>query len=140
MKKRQPVPGLFQNIIDASSLINIQRLHGKAGLEKIKDDILIPRQIAEEVAFHPKVRKNDPLRKFVIENPTIVTDLQGDEENEFYRLASEPGIDEGEAAAMAIALKRGWPLIIDERETKATGKAKSLGIKTIHSRDFVKSK
>jgi len=58
----------------------------------------------------------------------------------FLQLAGEPGIDPGEAAAMAMALKRGLTLIIDEKETKATGKANSLGIRTIHSRDFIKAK
>jgi hypothetical protein len=39
---------------------------------------------------------------------------------------------------MAIALKRNLTLVIDERNTKATGKANNHGIKTLGWQEFLK--
>jgi len=41
---------------------------------------------------------------------------------------------------MAIALKRELRLVIDERNTKATGKARNHGIKVFSSEEFIKGK
>ena len=50
----------------------------------------------------------------------------------------QPGIDEGEASVIAIAAKRHLPLVIDERDTKATGKAKNHGVDTLSWQKFLK--
>ncbi len=93
--------------MDSSSLINIQRNFGITALEKVKDEILIPEQVKMEVADHPKINKKDSLRKFVLDHPEIVVTLGDEEEERFFELLTEPGIDSGEAAAMAVALLTG---------------------------------
>lgn len=138
MKKKAFALKFWRYIMDSSSLINIQRNVGIRALKKRMGAILIAPQVAYEVAFDPRVRKTDPLRQFVIENPQVVTQFQHDEEEEYLSFASQPGIGPGEASAMAIALKRNIPLVIDERDTKAKGKANNHGIKTLNWKEFLK--
>ncbi|MGH9424873.1 MAG: hypothetical protein ACRD2L_00980 [Terriglobia bacterium] len=105
-----------------------------------KGAILIPEQVANEVAFHPMVRKSDPVKVFVEQNPALVTNFQGDEEEEYLRILKQPAIGEGEAAAIAIASRRALPLVIDEKETKARGKAHNHGVKTLTADDFLEGR
>ena len=140
MKKKDFTPELWQHIMDSSSLINIERNVGTRALEKRKGAILIPEQVANEVAFDPRVTKTDPLRRFVIKNPQVVIQFQDDEGEEYLRIVRQPGIGPGEASAMAVALKRKLPLVIDERETKARGKANNHGIATLSWQDFLEGR
>jgi predicted nucleic acid-binding protein len=122
--------------MDSSALINIQRKRGVEYLKRRKGAILLPKQVEYEVALDPRVKKRYPLRQFVLKNPNIVTQFRDDEDEEFLKILRQPEIDDGEAAAIAIALKRGLPLVIDERNTKATGKARNHGIKVLKSEEF----
>jgi predicted nucleic acid-binding protein len=126
----------WQYVMDSSALINIQRKRGVEYLKRRKGAILLPKQVEYEVALDPRVKKRDPLRQFVLKNPNIVTQFRDDEDEEFLKILRQPEIDDGEAAAIAIALKRGLPLVIDERNTKATGKARNHGIKVLKSEEF----
>lgn len=138
MKKKVLAPEFWQFVMDSSSHINIQKKVGIKALEKHKGQILIPESVAREVADDPRVHKDDPLKKFVENNRELVTSLKDEEEEEYLLIASQQGIDPGEAGAMAIALKRKLPLVIDERETKARGKANNHGIKTLSWIEFLK--
>ena len=140
MKKKDFTHELWKYIMDASSLINIEHNTGINELEKRKGAILMPEQVAKEVAFNPKIKKTDPLRKFVIRNPQVITKFQNDEEVEYLRIMSQPGIGTGEASAIAVALNRNLPLVIDEKETKAKGKANNHGISTLSWQDFLKGR
>lgn len=137
MKKRDFAAELWQYVMDSSSLINIERNAGIRALERRKGAILIPEEVANEVAFDPRVLKGDRLRQFVIKNPQLIMQFQGDEGEEYLRIVSQPGIGSGEASAMAIASKRNLPLVIDEKNTKARGKADNHGIRTLSGRDFL---
>jgi len=137
MKKKDFTLEFWQYVIDSSSLINIERNVGITVLERRKGAILLPEQVANEVAFDPKVPKTDPVRKFVESNPQVVTRFQDNEEEEYLRIVSQPGIGPGESSAMAIALKRKLPLIIDEKETRARGKAANHGITTLSGKEFL---
>jgi predicted nucleic acid-binding protein len=139
MKKGRFARELWQYVVDSSSLINIEKTKGAAALKRRKGAILLSERVAFEVAHHPKVLKTDPLRQFVMENPQIVTPFQDNEEEEYLRILLQPGIDQGEASAIAIASKRNLPLVIDERDTKATGKAKNHGVNTLSWRKFVET-
>ena len=90
------------------------------------------------MAENPKILKTDPLRQFVMANPQIVTQFQNDEEEEYLMVLRQPGIDEGEASVIAIASKRQLPLVVDERDTKATGKAKNHNVNTLSWQEFLK--
>lgn len=134
-------PSLWQCVVDADALINIQSKHGIEKLERLKGSLLITEQVEFDVAKHHKIPRSDPLRKFVERNPNIVTKFEGDEEQEYLQIrATHPHLGAGEASSMAVALKRNLTFVTDEKETKATGRAKHLGIKTINSEDFVKGK
>ena len=138
MKKKGFAREFWQYVIDSSSLINIEQNRGVRTLAQRKGALLISERIAFEVAYHPDVRKTDPLRQFVVENPQIVTQFQNNEEEEYLRILLQPGIDEGEASVIAIASKRHLPLVIDERDTKATGKAKNHDVNTLSWQQFLK--
>ena len=138
MKKKSFAREFWQYVIDSSSLINIEQNEGVKTLEQRKGAILISERIAYEVAYHPRILKTDPLRQFVFKNPQVITQFQDNEGEEYLRILKQQGIDAGEASAMAIALKRGLTLIIDERNTKATGKANNHGIKTLRWQDFLR--
>ena len=129
MKKKTFTREFWQYVIDSSSLINIEQEQGVRALEQRKGAILLSERIAYEVAYHPKILKADPLRHFVLRNPSVITQFQGSEEEEYKQILRQPGIDPGEASAMAIALKRKLPLVIDESDKKATGKANNHGIR-----------
>lgn len=138
MKKKGLNLELWTHIIDSCSLINIQRNKGSNFLEQRKGAIRISERVKYEVADDPRIKKSDSLRRFVLNNPGIVTPFQSDEAEEYLRILQQQGIDPGEASVMAIAIKRGLPLVIDERDTKATGKAQSHGITTLSWEDFVR--
>jgi len=128
----------WQYVVDSSSLINIEQNEGVKALEQRKGAILISERIAYEVAHHPRINKTDPLRLFVLRHPQMITQFQDNEEDEYLRMLKQQGIDAGEASAMAIALKRKLTLVIDERNTKATGKANNHGIKTLIWQNFLR--
>lgn len=138
MKKKAFAQGFWQYVVDSSSLINIEKNESVRALELRKGAILISERVAYEVADDPKILKTDPLRKFVSGNPQVITQFQDNEEEEYLRILRQQGIDPGEASVMAIALKRRLPLVIDERDTKATGKANNHGIKTLSWQKFLR--
>ena len=129
---------LWVHVLDSSSLINIERSAGVRTLEERKGAILISKKVEYEVALDPKIPKADLLRQFVLTFPQIVTEFQNSEEEEYLRILVQPGIDEGEASVIAIASKRKLPLVIDERDTKATGKARNHGVTTLSWQEFLK--
>jgi len=137
MKRKGFAREFWQYVVDACSLINIEHNKGIKALEDRRGAILISERVAYEVAEHPKVTKTDPLRQFVERNRQIVTQFQDNEEEEYMRILLQPGIDEGEASVIAIASRRRLPLVIDERDTKATGKAKNHGVNTLRWQKFL---
>jgi len=138
MKKKAFAREIWLYVVDSSSLINIEKNESVKALEQRKGAILISERIAYEVAYHPKILKTDPLRQFVLRHPQVITQFQDDEGDEYLRILKQQGIDAGEASVMAIALKRKHPLVIDERDTKATGKANNHGVKTLSWQKFLK--
>jgi len=140
VKKKPFIPEIWQYVFDSCSLINIEQREGVRTLERRKGAILITERVKYEVAEDPRIRQTDPLRQFVLRNPELVTRFKDNEEEEYLRILSQQGINSGEASGMAIALKRNLPLVIDERDTKATGKAKNHGIRTLSWKDFIEGK
>lgn len=127
---------LFQYVLDSSSLINIDREKKMNILRKRKGDVLISEKVAYEVAYDPQIRSGDRLRKFILRCPELVTQFQKGEEEEYLRMRSQAGIHDANAAAIAIALKRRLPLVIDDK--KAKEKAKNHSVKTLAWQDFVR--
>lgn len=137
MKKERFAREFWQYVIDSSALINIEQNKGVKTLTQRKGALIISEKVAYEVSGDPKVLKTDPLRQFVVGNPQIITPFQNNEEEEYLRILLQPGIDEGEASVIAIASKRHLSLVIDERDTKATGKAKNHGVNTLSWQKFL---
>jgi predicted nucleic acid-binding protein len=138
MARRTRQRALFPRVFDASSLINIERSGQKAMamLRRQRDSVLIPEKVAGEVN-----QPGTPLSLFLASHPEVKTPSQSDEEgDEFLRLTRQREIHDGEAAAMAVAKFRKLPLVIDERETTATGKARRHGIETYTSEDFLQGR
>ena len=102
-------------------------------LRRRKDEVLIPVKVAAEVN-----QPNTPLHRFVSNFRETITQFEKDEEEEYLRVRSQVGIDDGEAAAIAIAIKRHLLLIIDDR--KAKEKADKHGVQTLTWDDFVKGR
>jgi predicted nucleic acid-binding protein len=121
---------LFQYVFDASSLINIERQKKMGELRKRKGGVLIPEKVAVEVNM-----PNSPLHKFISKYPGVVTSFQMTEEEEYLRVRSQVGIDDGEAAAIAISTNRRLPLVIDDKKGKT--KAENHGVKTLSWQDFL---
>jgi len=122
---------LFQYLFDSSSLINIERNKKMTILRKRRGEVLIPEKVAVEVN-----QPNTPLHRFISKFYQVVTQFQNNEEEEYLRVRSQIGIDDGEAAAIAMAIKRRLPLIIDDKKGKE--KAESNDIQTFAWQDFVK--
>ena len=123
---------LFQKVFDACSLINIKNKRKMNVLRSRRGEILIPEKVAEELN---RGYISDPLRRFVKRFPELIVSFQNNEEDEYLRVRSQVGIGDGEAAAIAVALKRNLPLVIDDRRGK--DKAVNHGIQTLSWLDFM---
>ena len=121
---------LFQYLFDSSSLINIERNKRMTILRKRRGEVLIPEKVAAEVN-----QPNTPLHRFISKFHQVVTQFQNNEEEEYLRVRSQVGIDDGEAAAISMAIKRRLPLVIDDKKGKE--KAESHDVQTFAWRDFV---
>jgi predicted nucleic acid-binding protein len=124
MKKKTFNPSFFQHVFDASSLINIEAKNKIGDLRKRIDEIVIPQKVAYEIDL-----PHTPLAGLIKRYPEVVAQFRDDEETEYLRIRSQPGIHDGEASAITIALKRNLPLVIDDRKGKQ--KAENHGIKTL---------
>lgn len=122
---------LFQYLFDSSSLINIERNKKMTILRKRRGEVLIPEKVAAEVN-----QPNTPLHRFISKFYQVVTQFQNNEEGEYLRVRSQVGIDDGEAAAIAIAIKRRLSLVIDDKKGKE--KAENHDVQTFPWQDFVK--
>ena len=121
---------LFPYVFDSSSLINVERSKKMTILRRRKDEVLIPEKVAVEIN-----QPNTPLHRFISNFREVVTRFENDEEEEYLRVRSQVGIDDGEAAAIAMAIKRRLTLIIDDK--KAKQKAEKHGVPTHTWQDFV---
>ena len=122
---------LFQYLFDSSSLINIERNKKMTILRKRRGEVLIPEKVATEIN-----QPNTPLHRFISKFYQVVTQFQNNEEEEYLRVRSQVGIDDGEAAAIAMAVKRRLPLVIDDKKGKK--KAENHDVQTFAWQDFVK--
>jgi len=122
---------LFQCVFDSSFLINIERNRKMTVLRRRRSEVLIPEKVAAEVN-----QPNTPLHRFLSKFRQVVVGFEGAEEEEYLRIRSQVGIDDGEAAAIALAIRRRLSLVIDDR--KARKKAEHHDIETLSWQDFVK--
>ena len=124
---------LFQFVFDSSSLIWIERKSFMSHLRRRHSEVILPEKVAEEVR-----QPGFPLENFLDRHPEVVIPLSSAEEYRYLEIRGQPGIHDGEAAAMTVALSRQLPLVIDESEKRARGKAENHGIRCLGWEDFIR--
>lgn len=125
---------LFQKyVFDASSLINIERKGQMRRLRERHNEVILPEKVAKEVKT-----PGFPLYSFLEHYPEVVTPFTDEEETLYLEIRRQPGIDDGEAAAISLALNRQLPLVIDESAKRGRGKAENHNIHCLSSQDFIK--
>src|SRR6266849_6751479 len=124
---------LFPKVFDSSSAISIEKAKRMPALRDRKDEVIFPRRVAAELSS-----QESPLRRLIKKNPMIVTDLTREEERYYLQLLKEPGIDAGEAAAIAVAKTRRYPLVISDAVARRL--ATRVGIKCLDWLAFVNGK
>ncbi|HEX7344400.1 MAG TPA: hypothetical protein VF398_09050 [bacterium] len=97
-----PQEDLFKILFDSSALINIEGTKKMTKIRNNRNRILIPRKVATEIDL-----PNTALSRFIERFPNVITEFAGgDEEEEYLRIRSQPGIHDAEAAAIAMAVFR----------------------------------
>lgn len=127
---RHDVLPLFQYVFDSSSLIFIERARLLGRLRKRHTEIILPEKVAEEVR-----QPGSPLKNFLKRYASVVVSFSGPEEEKYLEIRAQPGIDDGEAAAMAIALVRRVTLVIEDK--KGRQKAQNHGVQSMGWREFI---
>jgi predicted nucleic acid-binding protein len=117
-------------VFDASSLIEIERKRFMSQLRRRHSEVVVPQKVADEVGG-----KGTPLGRFIRSYPDVVTRFQASEGYEFLRIRSQVGIHDGEAAAIAVALSRDFPLVIEDKRGRT--RATSHGVTCLGWREFV---
>lgn len=120
----------FRHVFDASSLIEIERKSRVRKLRQVREHVVIPKKVAEEVR-----KPRTPLQTFVRKYPRVVVPFQGREGQIYLRVMQQPGIHEGDAAAIAVAMSRGLPLVVED--VRARAKAEGHGVKCLRWTEFL---
>lgn len=121
---------LFQYVFDACSLIYIERNNHMRNLRRRCTEVILPAKVAEEVQ-----QPGQPLTRFLDRYPDVVCQFTPAEENRYLEIRGQPGIDDGEAAAITLALSRDTPLVIDDQRGRA--KAENHGLRCLGWQDWV---
>lgn len=122
---------LFQCLFDSSSLIDIERRNKMTILRRRRGEVLIPEKVAGEVE-----QPHTPLDRFISKFSQVVSQFQNAEEKEYLRIRKQEGIHDADAAAIAMAINRKLPLVIEDKKAKA--KAKNHGVETLTWQDFIR--
>jgi len=127
-------PSLEVYLFDTSSLINLEDRNKLSLLNHLGDRARVPYFVAKEI--NKSTRKSD-LKAWLQRNQERVVRFIKDEGTRYYELLQqvETKIGEGEAAAIAIAIQRGWTLVIDDMPARK--KANSHGCMSLDLREFL---
>jgi predicted nucleic acid-binding protein len=124
---------LFQQyVFDASSLINIERKRQVKHLRARHSEVIVPDKVAEEVKI-----PGYPLCTFLERYPSAVTAFNTREEDRYLEIRGQPGIHNGEAAAITLSICRELPLVIDESAKRGRGKAQNHHIHCLSSQEWI---
>lgn len=131
MKTKYVSKSLFPYVFDSSALIDIERKRLIRHLRKRHSDVILPEKVSEEVK-----QPGSPLKNFIDSYPQIVIPFNSSEEDRYLEIRGQPGIDDGEAAAITLALSRSLPLVIGDK--KGRSKAENHGISCLSWQEFLK--
>ena len=122
-----------QHVFDSSALINIERRGQTQHLRRRRSEVILPEKVAGEVKA-----PGYPLNTFLEHYPNVVTPFTTEEENLYLEIRGQPGIHDGEAAAITLSLRRQLPLVIDESAKRGKGKAQNHYIRCLSSHEWVR--
>lgn len=93
-------------------------------------EVLLPEKVAEEVGT-----RGSSLERFLNRYPDVITSFSPEEEVRYLEMRAQEGIGGGEAAAIAVALVRNIPLVIDDK--RGRGKAENHDIRCLNWSQFI---
>jgi predicted nucleic acid-binding protein len=101
-------------------------------LRRRSADVLLPEKVAEEVG-----QPGSPMQRFLTRYPSVVTPFTPSEEDGYLQMLKQPGIDEGEAAAITLAISRGpLPIVIEDKRGRQ--KAENHNLHCLYWHDFIR--
>lgn len=121
---------LFPYVFDSSSLIFLEKEGHMGQLRRRRDQVILPEKVREEVS-----QQGSPLGRFLKRYPHVVTPLTLGEEDRYLEIRGQPGIHDGEAAAITLALSRAHPLVIEDKRGRT--KAENHGVQCLSGQDFI---
>ena len=117
-------------VMDATSLIHFERSHDLSRLPSPGVRLFIPDRVAREVN-KPRTR----LERWLKRNQRLVAGMLPEEGRLYLQFLRQPQIDDGEAAALAIASHREAEVVTDD--IAAQRKADSHGLGYLGTGDFL---
>lgn len=117
-------------VIDTSVLINLNACtYGERILLAVPDEIFVPEAVVDELT-HETSRKNGGhsfLQNMLHAGTAVAAELSDEEYEIFGQLTSNTNsLDDGEAATIAVSVKRNYVPVIDEKK----GRARAAGLMT----------
>lgn len=114
-------------VLDTSVLINLHACtYGDRVLRAITNDIVVPDIVARELE-HETSRKNGDhnfLHNLILGSKMTIANMTDAEYELFATLSGgSPSLDDGEAATIAIAARRGFRAVVDERKGRVRAAA-----------------
>lgn len=130
MKMKYVSKSLFQYAFDSSALIDIERRRLIGYLRKRYNEVILPEKVSDEVK-----QPISPLKNFLDSHPQVVIPFNSAEEDRYLEIRGQPGIDDGEAAAITLALSRSLPLVMGDKRGRR--KAENHGIRCLTWQEFL---
>lgn len=129
-------------VLDTSVLINLHACtYGERVLTAIMNDIVVPNIVAGELE-HETSRKNGDhsfLHGLIAGGKVTVAGMTDAEYELFATLSGgSPSLDDGEAATIAIAARRGFRAVVDERKGRTRAAALMDGVEPGWSLDLLR--
>jgi len=120
-------------VLDSSSLIHVERSSDLRKLPPPNVRLFIPDRVAREVN-----KPRQPLERWLQRHYSLVTRMLPDEGRDYltFRIQPETKLDDGEAAALAVAVNRDAALVTDDMA--AQRKAASHGVRCLGTTDFLR--
>lgn len=131
-----PSQSIQSYVLDTSAIINLERSnHLKQLLVFPGDWLIVPSIVAREL--NPNISGTPAATKNWLNGGKVAMFIDK-EESLYRRLVLHPGVDDGEAQAIAMARNRGATLVIDEKKNgQVWNIAESHGIRCISSAEFL---
>ena len=117
-------------VLDACAVLNLAAAFTlpRAGVE-LGCDLVVVRQAADEALFIDDLVDGTPTTVPVDVSPLRVVNLAAEELGRYVTLTAD--LDDGEAATLAAAQQRGWPVMTDDRKALRVATEMSPAVVTV---------